>query len=228
MKAALFGKITESHSDYLKKLGLEIASGNQKPDVVFVVGGDGSIISSEEKFPGIPKIAIKDSKVCKKCLTCSFEEAAEKFLAGKYRIDKFFKLEVGFGGKFLKAVNDVVVHNADPRHAIRYTIAIDNINFYGEIIGDGIVLATPLFGATGYFRSITDSIFYTGIGLAFNNSTESTDHLILKEDSVIKMNILRGPAIVYADNQKTNFVVEEGRSIEIKKSEDFFNLVAMQ
>lgn len=225
MKASLFGKFTDSHLGYLKKVGFEITSGDLNPDVVFVIGGDGSLIASEAEFEGIPKVAIKDSKVCKKCLPYSLEEAADKIISGKYSIDKFFKLEACFDGECLKAVNDIVVHNADPRHAIRYSITIGDINLHSEIIGDGIVVATPLFGATGYFRSITDSIFYVGIGLAFNNSTESTDHLILKEDSVIKMGILRGPAVVYSDNHKAIFNLKEGDSIEIKKSGDSFNLV---
>ena len=41
-----------------------------------------------------------------------------------------------------------------------------------------------------------------GIGLAFNNSTEQSDHMVLKDQSVIKIRIIRGPAVIYADNQK--------------------------
>lgn len=114
-------------------------------------------------------------------------------------------------------MNDVVVHNADPRHAIRYRLSVNGKAIGGEIIGDGFVVATPL-GATGYYRSITDSVFEVGIGIAFNNSMEQSDHLVVCEESVITAVILRGPAMVYADNQAASIAMEDGVRVSITRS----------
>ena len=85
--------------------------------------------------------------------------------------------------------------------------------------------STPI-GSTGYYRSITRSTFELGIGIAFNNTTEQYNHMVLKEDSIIKVVILRGPAFCYVDNHDEEIVIEEGDEICIKKWEDFLHMFA--
>jgi len=114
-------------------------------------------------------------------------------------------------------MNDIVVHNSDPRHAIRYRYAVNGVQHPHEVIGDGVVAATP-FGSSAYYRSITKSTFQKGIGLAFNNSTEPFDHMVLSDDGVINVNISRGSAIIFADNQPEKIQLKDGQSVEIKKS----------
>ena len=148
----------------------------------------------------------------------------DKIAAGEYKIEEIFKLSVKTKTEELIGFNDIVVHNKDPRHAIRYKISVDGRLIQHEIIGDGIVVATP-FGSTGYYRSITDSFFETGIGLAFNNSTEQSDHMILSEGSKIELSVTRGPALVYADNHEKMFELEMGDSIVIEKSKEKARIV---
>jgi NAD kinase len=125
----------------------------------------------------------------------------------------------------LIAINEIIVHNSNPRKAIRYTVHVDDKQIGNEIIGDGIVVATPSFGSTGYYRSITDSFFEVGIGLAFNNSIEQSDHMVLRDNRVIKLNLVRGPADVYADNQESSIELCENESVTIRKSEDTAKIV---
>jgi NAD kinase len=125
-----------------------------------------------------------------------------------------------------EALNDVVIHNADPRHAIRYSVTIDNRRIHNEVIGDGIVCATPL-GSTGYYRSITDGIFESGIGLAFNNSTEQTDHIVVSEKSILSFVITRGPAFCYADNQENFFELNDGDTAIIQKSKNIAKIISV-
>jgi NAD kinase len=136
------------------------------------------------------------------------------------------KLRATVGGKTLEALNDIVVHNADPRHAIRYGVIADGRNIHDEVIGDGIVCATPL-GSTGYYRSITDSVFEAGIGLAFNNSTEQTDHMVLADTSTITIAITRGPALCYADNQEESLPLAAGDCVTIQKSDTTATMVVV-
>jgi NAD+ kinase len=110
---------------------------------------------------------------------------------------------------------------------MRYKFSINGKNSGHEIIGDGVVVSTP-FGSTGYYRSITDSFFEVGIGLAFNNSTEQSDHMVLSEDSEIEILITRGPANIYADNQSEVLTIEEGKITTIKKSDKFAKIIRVQ
>ena len=143
---------------------------------------------------------------------------------GKYIIEQSWKLGAEAKGKKLMGMNDIIVHNRDARHAIRYRLWNNDREIGQEIIGDGVVIATP-FGSTAYYRSITDSFFETGIGIAFNNSTEQSDHMIVKENAVIKIKITRGPALVYADNQEEFIELEKDDEVIIKKSNQIVKIV---
>ena len=216
---------TKSHEavDIVTKAGFTIVDKN--PEMVICYGGDGTILRSEHEFPGVPKVALRDSRVCKLCSPFANEEVLKRVYKGEYKKEEVWKLEVHAKGKVLYGLNDIVIHNKDPRHAMRYTLTIDGARVGSEeIIGDGVVLATP-FGSTGYYRSIADSFFEVGIGLAFNNSTEQADHMVLREDRDIAIHIVRGPVMVYADNQTEYIEMAEGDEARIVKSKKFATIV---
>jgi len=206
----------------VKDFGFELVETD--PDFVISYGGDGTLMKSEHKFPGIPKIILCNSRICKKCPPLSNEEILKRVKDGQYSIEELWKLEAGAKDKKLIGMNDIIVHNKDIRHAIRYHLWINDKEIGKEIIGDGVVIATP-FGSTAYYKSITDSFFEVGIGIAFNNSTEQSDHIVVKEDSKIKIKIIRGPALVYADNQEEFIELYEDDEVVIKKSNQVAKIV---
>jgi len=217
MKVIIFGNNRSAIEPLVKEAGFEIVEKN--PEFVVSFGGDGTLMKAEHTWPGVPKIVLKDSMICKKCSVLPNEEVLKRVRDGKYSVEEMMKLEVGANGKTRTALNDIIVHNKDPRHAIRYSLSVNERMLGEAIIGDGVIIATP-FGSTAYYRSITDSSFELGIGLAFNNSTEQSDHIVLKEDSVIKIKMIRGPAIVYADNQEEEITLEKDDEVIIRKSKD--------
>src|SRR3989344_140410 len=217
MKIAIIGREKEKAKKLFLKHRGTFTLVNKDPDIVVSFGGDGTLMEAERLFPGVPKLYLKNSRVGKLSNGKTNVEAVSAVVKGKYRTEEYFKLEAKAKGKTLTGLNDIIIHNKDPRHAIRYRIMVDGRPWGNEIIGDGIVIATPL-GSTGYYRSITDSYFEEGIGLAFNNSTEQSDHVVLKKDRVIKMDIIRGPAVCYADNQKEYLELKGGDSIRVEKS----------
>lgn len=196
------------------------------PECVISFGGDGTLMLSEHRFPTIPKLFLKNSKVAKLAPKLSNNDILKKFFAGEYTVVEHMKLQFSVGNTTAEALNDVVVHNENPRHAIRYIPRVNGIPMYDEVIGDGIVCATPL-GSSGYYRSITDSTFETGIGLAFNNSTEQTDHVVLKDDSSVSIEITRGPAFCYADNQEESYSLQTGDVLTIQKSKNTAKIVSV-
>ncbi|MCX6717476.1 MAG: hypothetical protein NTU76_02265 [Candidatus Taylorbacteria bacterium] len=220
MKIIIHGKKRDEIIDLVKKIGFKIIDDSdkkEKPDVVASYGGDGTFMKAEAKYPGIPKFIVKRSETCKKGHNIPKEELLKKVISRKYIIEKEMKISAFFEGKKLVGLNEIVVHNFNPRRAIRYELFVNDKKIGGQIIGDGVIIATP-FGSTGYYRSIADSFFEIGIGVAFNNSTEQSDHMVLKEDSNIKIKIIRGPALVYADNGESEILLEDNDEIIIKKS----------
>jgi len=222
LRVVIFGRDSKKVSRLVKNSGFTLVKSS--PDFVISYGGDGTLMQAEHKFPGTPKIILKGSPICKRCLSNSNEEILKRVTRGNFKVENLVKLEVGTGTKNLTAINDVIVHNKDPRHAIRYRLWINNELIGNEIIGDGVVIATP-FGSTGYYRSITDSFFELGIGVAFNNSTEQSDHMVIREDSRIKIKIVRGPAVVFADNQETGANLETNHEVMITRSPQKFKFV---
>ena len=218
MKIAIF-TVPETSPDEVaalaEKLGYTIVATD--PEMVASYGGDGTLMRAEHAWPGIPKIILRGSAVCKLCSPFENEEVMARVARGTYSIEEFWKLEVTAKKKMLEAINDVTVHNGNPRHAIRYELSVNGRRVGNQVIGDGIVVATPL-GSTGYYRSITDSFFEVGMGLAFNNSTEQSDHMVLKEDSTVAIRIVRGPAVVYADNKEEMIELEDGDEATVRKS----------
>lgn len=191
----------------------------KEPDYVFVFGGDGTLMHAEHEFPSVPKLFLRNSRIAKLAGPHTNEEILKAFFENSYDTVEHMKLEVEVRGKKAVALNDIVMHNANPRHAIRYKVTVDGKVRYEHVIGDGIVCATPL-GSTGYYRSITDSSIEVGIGLAFNNSTEQTDHIVLKDSSKIEIEILRGPGFCYVDNQENSFELTEGDVLTVQKASD--------
>ncbi len=224
MKTLLFGQNTEPIAALCGEHAFfELV--NEDPELVIAYGGDGTLLQAEHAYPGVPKFLLGNSAHANKAHRRSNDEVLAQVAREAYVVSEYSKLQATYGGTTLTALNDIVVHNADPRHALRYTVMIDEMQYAGEIIGDGIVVATPQFGATGYYRSITDSTFEVGIGLAFNNSHEQRDHVVLHEDRTITLTITRGPALCYADNQELFLTVEKGESVTIKKAPSVARIV---
>lgn len=225
MKVVIVGRNKNSIEPFLEEHGFVVDEKNF--EFVVSYGGDGTLMRAEEIYPGVPKMILKDSLICKKCSTLSNEEVIEKIKIGEFVIEEMPKLRAVIDNQEIEGLNDIVIHNKDPRHAMRYRISVNGKLIHHEIIGDGIVVATP-FGSTGYYRSITDSFFEVGIGLAFNNSIEQSDHMILNDDSVIELEVARGPAIVYSDNQEKIIEIDTGAIVRIEKGTRKAKIVAVR
>jgi len=225
MKVLIFGEHKNEIEPLVKSFDFEITE--SKPDFVISYGGDGTLIRAEHYFPGLPKIILNSGKICKKCSKLNNEEILKKIANNDYGLEELLKLEAKAEDKILCAINDIIIHNQDARHAVRYHLLLNNKLIGNEIIGDGIVIATP-FGSTAYYRSITDSFFEVGIGVAFNNSTEQADHMVVRDDSEIKIQIIRGPAVVYADNQKECIELNEGAEALVRRSSQTAKVIKLK
>lgn len=217
MRILLFGKNAKDIESTVKKFGFEIVEKN--PDVVISYGGDGTLLSAEKEFPGIPKLPIRDSLKCIKCEEHTNEALLGHLKNGKLSLEEYPKLQAKFADIRLLALNDIVVRNATPVHAVRFNLTKNNQEVDGDlIIGDGLVFSTA-FGSTGYFKSITRKSFDKGFQVAFNNTVEEIEPQSFKESDVLEVKIIRGPATLSEDNNPALYNLENDAEIEIHSAD---------
>lgn len=215
-RIVVLGEEANSILALVRQAGFSVVT--ESPDVVLTYGGDGLLLHSEREWPGVPKLALRNSRFGKKCEPRTVEDALARLARGELRASRQSKIRAEAAGQTRIGLNDIIVHNSRPTSSVRLRVWIDGRPFGGEIVGDGLVVATT-FGSTAYYRSITRSIFRVGLGLAFNNSTESVDHLVLAEDARIRVRIERGPALVAADNDPEAIALEAGAEVVIQRAD---------
>jgi len=192
---------------------------NEHPDVVISHGGDGSLLGAERDYPGVPKCPLRDRRMNPKCPEHPNERVLELLTRGELREDRIGKLVARTGdGRELVGLNDLFISKSIVSSAVRYRLWLDDELYKGQIVGDGLVVATP-FGSTGYFRNITHSLFRVGIGLAFNNCSDPVDHIIVRNDTVIRAEVIRGPAVLVADNDPARLDLDEGDVVTFSQCE---------
>ncbi len=194
---------------------------SRNPDVIISLGGDGTFFYNERKYPGVPKVLVRDESICKLCSIynlSNIKRVLDFLNKRKFSLIQVQKIEGICKNRKLVAVNDIIIRNKDQYEAIRFNIKVNNKKFNSVFIGDGIVACT-VFGSTGYFNAITKSSLSKGIGLAFNN-VPARNFEVLKEVDIIEFELLRGLAQVSADNNKKMFVLKPKEKVKIKKSSE--------
>jgi len=189
------------------------------PEMVITYGGDGSILHAEAKYPGIPKLPIRESSIRAKCETYAVDQIP-KMLArlseGKYKTYEQGKVEAVAKGQTLLGLNEVQIHTKVPTQAVRFSFEMDGKKV-DEIIGDGLIAATP-HGSTAYYRSIGGKPFGKGIRIAFNNVWPRRKPVELK-GGVAVVKILRDNAWLAADNNPEMISLKPGDAVEIRQCE---------
>lgn len=215
MKIKLTGKNLEDIRSLLPSFGLEECSENF--EIVICHGGDGALLGAEREYPGVPKFPIRDSASAPTCLSHSLKERIEEFVSGKLRMTELPKLSGIWREKTIYGINDIFLHNKICCGALRFKVKIDGELYAPEVLGDGVGLST-VHGSTAYYRSITRSVFRTGIGLAFSNATVEISHLVLPETAHVELEIRRGPGLLIADNSPVT-EIPEGETLQLFLSE---------
>lgn len=222
MRVVLFGDSTQELEKDAEASGLTVVHDN--PDAVVSYGGDGTFLRSEAAYPGVPKISIRKSEHCSFCTVFPPREVFLRLAQGSFLVTPFKKLEVRVHHERFLAVNEVVVRNRNPRHALRFSVVVPG-GHYDHVRGDGVVFATAL-GATGYFKSITKKDFSHGVGLAFNNSATDIPHGLYPELNFFStVSIIRGPGMVYVDNAPHEVEIGDGDSVTVSISPETTNLI---
>lgn len=225
MKVRLAGRHLEEVATLLRAKGVGLVE--EGPcDALVTHGGDGALLGAEREFPGVPKFPIRDAATAPLCPRHGIEWQIGQLLSGGLKKSLLPKLEGMANGSRLVGINDIFIHSRNNVSALRYKVWIDGELYAEEIVGDGAGVST-VHGSTAYYRSITHSVFRVGIGLAFSNSTELVNHLVLPESSAIRIQILRGPAELVADNSPENIPMKEGDSVTVKMTGETATVIGL-
>ncbi|MBN2450691.1 MAG: NAD(+)/NADH kinase [Lentisphaeria bacterium] len=218
LRIAICGRHLDDLRQRLQRFPMVLVDSD--PDLVISYGGDGALLGAERDWPGIPKCPIRDVRRNPKCSLHGEDQVLDMLFEGRLRRSLLARLLAeGPGGAQLSAINDVIVSKGSISSAVRTRIRLDDEVFQAQNVGDGLVVATP-FGSTGYFQSITRGCFRVGIGLAFNNPMNWLDYVVVHEDTVISVEILRGPALFLADNNPARFNLKDGDRLTVRRAEE--------
>jgi NAD+ kinase len=227
MKVAIVSDHQEMAKHLLEEHGGFFELVEKDPEMVISFGGDGTFFRADFLFPHVPKVYLKYSHIGKLAIKKDNEAILGHIVRGEYTIAHKTRLDIVYNERVLTALGDALVHNKNPRTAIRTKVFIDDVLIQDEdVIGDGLLVSTQL-GSTGYYKSITRSYFESDdqIGLAFNNAIDQINHIVLRKNRVIKVFVTRGVAQVFADNQEECLEVDTGGVFEIRASRHLAQMV---
>lgn len=126
----------------------------EKSDVVFVVGGDGTIIHYAKEAAKLDKPVFGiNGGTLGFLATCEKDEMLkiQKVLRGEYSVNKRLMLEVEFKNKKIVVLNDIVVNRDVGGSVLKYNVLRDE-RLICSYSADGIIFATPT-GSTAYSLS---------------------------------------------------------------------------
>lgn len=176
--------------------------GIQKPDLIAIFGGDGTILSNTEYATEnqIPILAINVGTVG---YLSSFEDkdletAVEKLSNGNYSITEksVLSVETSDGDKFI-ALNDAVVERGrfsnDVKVIAKLRLIIDGNAVY-KMSGDGLIVATPT-GSTAYSLSsggvILTPDLNSFIATPVSPHSLNTKPIVYRDDKKVQIEILQ-------------------------------------
>lgn len=130
-----------------RSIGMDVVdavSGN--PDVVVVLGGDGTMLSAVHLYPGMPLLGLNLGSLgyLASVDETQFNDAMVAIAEDRFTISRRAALKV----RGVNALNDVVISRGVSGHAIRLDFAVDGVHVT-RFVADGLVIATPT-GSTAY------------------------------------------------------------------------------
>ena len=139
----------------------------EKCDVLFAIGGDGTILSTvrrlEQNMKPIMGIHIGGLGFLSECTEKNLKESINSILNNEYLISQRMLLEVQVSPpndaiQTLWALNDVVVDHGPSARLLKTEVQVSN-HYLNTFEGDGVIFSTPT-GSTAYSLSAGGPIIY--------------------------------------------------------------------
>ncbi len=209
----------------------------QQADMLFSVGGDGTILDTVPyvRGSGIPILGINLGRMgfLSSVSKDEIEEAVKHVKSGNYTLDKraLLQLEspVDLFGNLNFALNDLTIYrNANPS-LILVHVYIDDL-FLNTYYGDGLIVATPT-GSTAYSLSVGGPILTPGsqnfviAPIASHNLTVRP--IVIQNSSTIKIRVEGREAQYLMSLDSRQRQINKEVELVIKKCDFEINLITM-
>jgi NAD+ kinase len=227
-------KVDDGHSERLvaalERGGVEVADvrpqgepdGAVDPDLVFVLGGDGTMLKAARMYPGRVLLGVNLGKVgfMSGMLPEEMETGVEKVLNGGLSVQEYRMLEVCRPGEEPElAANDAVLIKKRPHQLVSVDVSIGGEELFAFRC-DGFIAATPL-GSTAYALSAGGPIISGDAGcyvlVPIAPHALVSRPLVLGQDQVVELEVVGREALLSLDGDDPR-EVEEGAKIEIRLS----------
>lgn len=122
------------------------------------------------------------------------------------------------------AMSEIQMTSSDPTCCLRFDVYVNDRLYMENVIANGFILATKL-GSTGYFKSVTRTLFKEGIGLGFICPTYGINNLILQRTDCVDVVFKRNcEAYLCFDHLKFLRSIETGDKKTFRLSTDHVSL----
>lgn len=208
-----------------------------KADLVVVLGGDGTMISTARMIGGREVLVLGVNYGSLGYLTdFRIEEmfpALESIIAGQYEIDRREMLEAELvrNGERLAAgrvLNDVVINKSALARIIEIEVRLNGL-FVNSFRADGLIVSTPT-GSTAYNLSAGGPIIYPSMNAVVITPicpfTLTNRPIVVPDDAEIALNLKdENEGVVLTFDGQTGYPMKAHDRVDIRKSETTFNLV---
>lgn len=226
------GRYTERLVRALKKGGVEVTEvreqgepdGDSQPDLVFVLGGDGTMLRASRAYPGRVLLGVNLGTVgfMSGMQPEEMEAGVEKVLAGHYNVQNYRMLDVRVdGGQARYAVNDAVLLKPRPHQITAVDLSVSGESLV-QLQCDGFIAATPL-GSTAYALSAGgpivsgDTPCFVLVAIAPHSLV--TRPLVLGEDQVAQLKLVERESLLSLDGDEPE-ELPVGSTVEIGLSSE--------
>ena len=139
----------------------------QKCDILFAIGGDGTILSTVRRLGSLSKpimgIHIGGLGFLSECTESNLESTIKSILNNKYVVSERMLLELQICSnngreKKIRALNDIVVEQGSSARLLKVEVEVSK-HYLNTFEGDGVIFSTPT-GSTAYSLSAGGPIIY--------------------------------------------------------------------
>ena len=215
----------------------EYPPGIENADFLFVLGGDGTILSAARRYAycGIKIIGVNLSRMgfLAEITPDEVKWALEQIMCGRYRVESRMMLEADAQSfeEPLLALNDFVVSPRDVPRMVNLELKI-NGTFAEKYYCDGMIIASPT-GSTGYTISAGGPIIAPTVNCILVTPvcahTLNARSVVLNEDDEVEVNLHSRDIQTYvtADGQYSKLLGKEAK-VNIKKSDIYAHFARLK
>ena len=216
---------------------MEFSQLADKCDVLFAIGGDGTILSTVrrlgQKMKPIMGIHIGGLGFLSQCTDNNLEESINYILNEDYAVSRRILLEVHIksddnSDQVFWALNDIVVDHGPSARILKAEVHVSN-HYLNTYEGDGIIISTPT-GSTAYSLSAGGPIIYPSMDSVTVTPicphSLSARPIVLQSQDTITVNFPEPyDGIALAIDGQIRISIDHQTQIQISQAQHFAQLV---